>query len=33
MFNIGANVNYPLVETTERVFRKVWEIVPSASAA
>ncbi|HVN27536.1 MAG TPA: SDR family NAD(P)-dependent oxidoreductase, partial [Candidatus Binataceae bacterium] len=25
IFNIGANVNYPLVETTERVFRKVWE--------
>ncbi len=26
IFNIGANVNYPLVETTERVFRKVWEM-------
>ena len=26
VFNIGANVNYPLVETTERVFRKVWEM-------
>jgi hypothetical protein len=26
IFNIGANVNYPIVETTERVFRKVWEM-------
>jgi NAD(P)-dependent dehydrogenase (short-subunit alcohol dehydrogenase family) len=26
VFNIGANVNFPLVETTERVFRKVWEL-------
>jgi NAD(P)-dependent dehydrogenase (short-subunit alcohol dehydrogenase family) len=26
IFNVGANVNYPLVETTERVFRKVWEM-------
>ena len=26
IFNIGANVNFPLVETTERVFRKVWEM-------
>jgi NAD(P)-dependent dehydrogenase (short-subunit alcohol dehydrogenase family) len=26
VFNIGANVNYPLLETTERVFRKVWEL-------
>jgi NAD(P)-dependent dehydrogenase (short-subunit alcohol dehydrogenase family) len=26
VFNIGANVNFPLVETTERVFRKVWEM-------
>jgi NAD(P)-dependent dehydrogenase (short-subunit alcohol dehydrogenase family) len=26
IFNIGANVNYPLLETTERVFRKVWEM-------
>ena len=25
IFNIGANVNLPLLETTERVFRKVWE--------
>jgi NAD(P)-dependent dehydrogenase (short-subunit alcohol dehydrogenase family) len=26
IFNVGANVNYPLLETTERVFRKVWEM-------
>jgi hypothetical protein len=26
IFNIGANVNYPIVETTDRVFRKVWEM-------
>jgi NAD(P)-dependent dehydrogenase (short-subunit alcohol dehydrogenase family) len=26
VFNIGANVNYPFLETTERVFRKVWEL-------
>jgi NAD(P)-dependent dehydrogenase (short-subunit alcohol dehydrogenase family) len=26
IFNIGANVNFPLVETTARVFRKVWEM-------
>jgi NAD(P)-dependent dehydrogenase (short-subunit alcohol dehydrogenase family) len=26
IFNIGANVNFPLVDTTERVFRKVWEL-------
>jgi NAD(P)-dependent dehydrogenase (short-subunit alcohol dehydrogenase family) len=26
IFNIGANVNYKLLETTERVFRKVWEM-------
>ena len=24
--NIGANVNFPITETTERVFRKVWEM-------
>jgi hypothetical protein len=22
----GANVNFPLLETTERLFRKVWEM-------
>jgi NAD(P)-dependent dehydrogenase (short-subunit alcohol dehydrogenase family) len=26
IFNVGANVNFPVVETTERVFRKVWEM-------
>jgi len=26
IFNIGANVNVPLLDTTERVFRKVWEM-------
>ena len=26
IFNIGANVNFPLIETTEQVFRKVWEM-------
>jgi NAD(P)-dependent dehydrogenase (short-subunit alcohol dehydrogenase family) len=26
IFNIGANVRFPLIETTERVFRKVWEM-------
>jgi NAD(P)-dependent dehydrogenase (short-subunit alcohol dehydrogenase family) len=26
IFNIGANVNFPLLETTERLFRKVWEM-------
>jgi NAD(P)-dependent dehydrogenase (short-subunit alcohol dehydrogenase family) len=26
VFNIGANVNFPVLETTERVFRKVWEM-------
>ena len=26
IFNIGANVNFPLIDTTERVFRKVWEM-------
>jgi NAD(P)-dependent dehydrogenase (short-subunit alcohol dehydrogenase family) len=26
VFNIGANVNFPVTETTERVFRKVWEL-------
>ena len=26
MFNIGANVRFALVETTERVYRKVWEM-------
>ena len=26
VFNIGANVNFPIVDTTKRVFRKVWEM-------
>jgi NAD(P)-dependent dehydrogenase (short-subunit alcohol dehydrogenase family) len=26
VFNIGANVRFPLVETTTRVFTKVWEM-------
>jgi hypothetical protein len=26
VFNIGANVNIPVLDTTERVFRKVWEL-------
>lgn len=26
IFNIGGNVNFPIAETTERVFRKVWQM-------
>ncbi|MDN3519824.1 SDR family oxidoreductase [Aquisalimonas lutea] len=26
VFNIGANVHFPILETTERVYRKVWEM-------
>jgi NAD(P)-dependent dehydrogenase (short-subunit alcohol dehydrogenase family) len=26
IFNAGANVHFPLLDTTERVFRKVWEM-------
>jgi len=26
VFNIGANVNFPITETTGRVYRKVWEM-------
>jgi NAD(P)-dependent dehydrogenase (short-subunit alcohol dehydrogenase family) len=26
VFNVGANVLFPLLDTTERVFRKVWEM-------
>jgi len=26
VFNVGANVNFPIRETTSRVFRKVWEM-------
>ena len=30
VFNVGANVNFPLLETTERVFFKVWEMATKA---
>ncbi len=30
IFNVGANVNFPLLETTDRVFRKVWEMACEA---
>ncbi|MDK1023542.1 MAG: SDR family oxidoreductase [Gammaproteobacteria bacterium] len=26
VFNVGGNVNFPICETTTRVFRKVWEL-------
>lgn len=26
VFNVGGNVKFPLLDTTERVFRKVWEL-------
>lgn len=26
IFNVGANVNFPILETTDRVFRKVWKM-------
>lgn len=26
VFNIGANVQFPILDTTDRVFRKVWEM-------
>lgn len=26
IFNIGANVQFPILETTDRVFQKVWEM-------
>jgi hypothetical protein len=26
VFNVGANVSFPIVDTTSRVFRKVWEM-------
>jgi len=26
IFNVGANVNFPILDTTDRVFRKVWEM-------
>lgn len=30
VFNIGANVNFPITETTTRVYRKVWEMAAFA---
>jgi len=30
VFNIGANVNFPITETTARVYRKVWEMTTFA---
>ena len=30
IFNIGANVRYPVTETTSRVYRKVWEMAAFA---
>jgi len=33
VFNVGANVQFPLGETTDRVFRKVWEMACFAGFA
>ena len=30
VFNVGGNVRFPVVETTERVYRKVWEMAALA---
>jgi NAD(P)-dependent dehydrogenase (short-subunit alcohol dehydrogenase family) len=30
VFNIGANVNFPIVDTTAQVYRKVWEMAAFA---
>tara|TARA_R110000868_G_scaffold90914_1_gene252029 strand:+ start:1087 stop:1830 length:744 start_codon:yes stop_codon:yes gene_type:complete len=30
IFNVGANVQFPLLETTERVFSKVWDMACKA---
>ena len=30
VFNIGANVNFPITRTTSRVYRKVWEMAAFA---
>lgn len=30
IFNVGGNVRFPLLDTTERVFRKVWEMAAYA---
>jgi NAD(P)-dependent dehydrogenase (short-subunit alcohol dehydrogenase family) len=32
VFNIGANVRFPIVETTSRVFTKVWEMPASPAS-
>jgi NAD(P)-dependent dehydrogenase (short-subunit alcohol dehydrogenase family) len=29
IFNVGANVNFPVLETTDRVFRREWRIASS----
>ena len=31
IFNVGGNVFFPILETTERVFRKVWEMCAYAA--
>ncbi len=31
IFNVGGNVHFPILETTERVFRKVWEMCAYAA--
>lgn len=33
VFNVGANVQFPLTDTTDRVFRKVWEMACFAGFA
>jgi hypothetical protein len=33
VFNVGANVQFPLAETTDRLFRKVWEMACFAGFA
>jgi uncharacterized protein (TIGR00369 family) len=33
VFNVGANVQFPIAETTDRVFRKVWEMACFAGFA
>lgn len=31
IFNVGGNVRFPILDTTERVFRKVWEMCAYAA--
>lgn len=31
IFNVGGNVHFPILDTTERVFRKVWEMCAYAA--